>query len=176
MKECFKCNKVLSIKMFYKHKQMGDGHLNKCKECTKNDVKQKYIENIKDPEYINKERKRGREKYYRLNYKELPKPSKDKKKAIMKRYYEKYPEKKIMRRIVSSLGKPKKGFNNHHWSYNSEHSKDVIILSIKDHNLIHRFLTYNQESKMYYSKDGILLDTRIKHENYINEIIRLNPD
>lgn len=38
-KVCFKCseNKVLSD--YYKHKQMGDGHLNKCKTCTKSDAK-----------------------------------------------------------------------------------------------------------------------------------------
>ena len=37
-KQCFKCGRVLDIEEFYQHKQMKDGHLNKCKDCTKKDV------------------------------------------------------------------------------------------------------------------------------------------
>lgn len=34
-----KCGLEKPLKEYYKHKQMGDGHLNKCKECTKWDNK-----------------------------------------------------------------------------------------------------------------------------------------
>ena len=37
-KTCFKCLIKLPLEAFYKHAQMGDGHLNKCIACTKKDV------------------------------------------------------------------------------------------------------------------------------------------
>jgi hypothetical protein len=37
-KTCFKCGKTLPLTEFYKHNKMKDGHLGKCKECTKNDA------------------------------------------------------------------------------------------------------------------------------------------
>lgn len=41
-KECFKCGTVKSIDEFYSHPRMADGHLNKCKACTRNDVTRNY--------------------------------------------------------------------------------------------------------------------------------------
>lgn len=44
MKTCFRCGRTLPITEFYAHKAMADGHLNKCKDCTKGDVRRRRIE------------------------------------------------------------------------------------------------------------------------------------
>ena len=173
-KECFKCNTTKPLSEFYKHKAMGDGYLGKCKICTRKDTKERVellAEN--DPLFIEKERKRHRDKYYRLGYKEKHKPTPESKRDAIKRYKEKYPE-KYKAKSLCSLIKCTKGNHLHHWSYSLENAKDVIELNSKNHALIHWFLKYNQPLMIYEDLKGNLLHTKELHLNYINKIIKEN--
>jgi len=45
MKTCFKCGRTLPLDAFYKHPKMKDGCLNKCRDCTKADVRNYRLNN-----------------------------------------------------------------------------------------------------------------------------------
>lgn len=47
-KTCFKCLCKLPLEAFYKHPAMGDGRVNKCKECTKKDASKHRKENLEE--------------------------------------------------------------------------------------------------------------------------------
>ena len=170
MKKCFKCEIEKPLDDFYVHPQMGDGHLNKCKECTKKDVKKDYIKNIVNPEWHQKEKDRGRNKYHRLKYLGKNKPSYESKKKTQDLYKMKYPEKILAMSKSGHIHAPD-GLEKHHWSYNPEHYKDVLFISMIDHNTAHRFMIYDQERAMYRTINGELLDTKQSHIKYINNYI-----
>jgi len=163
MKVCFKCGIEKPLSDYYKHKQMGDGHLNKCKTCTKNDTKKRTDVLNLDPEFIESERARHREKYHRLNYKEKQKIlDKDK------------PWKKTqVYKNLSRKFKTPKGIELHHWNYNDEFLEDVIFMPIKDHRRLHNQLILNLETRIFSTKQLFELDTKEKHIKFI-ELLKLN--
>lgn len=58
MKKCFKCGTEKGLDEFYRHSQMQDGRLNKCKECARRDVGDNYRK--RKPYYQAYERRRFR--------------------------------------------------------------------------------------------------------------------
>jgi len=146
---------------------MADGHLNKCKDCTKKDSDKREKELRKNPNWVEKEKTRAREKYYRLGYKEIHKPSFENKKETMKRYNEKYPEKRKAKNINKQKATTE-GNELHHWSYSFENATSVIELTTRQHSKAHRFIYYDQERMMYRRIDNNeLLDSKEKHEDWI---------
>ena len=159
-KICFKCGIEKPITYFYRHNEMKDGYLNKCIDCAKSDVHIIYCKNITDSSYIEKERKRGREKYHRLMYKYRP-----------HKEYINNNQRKILSRHLRSLGYDLRQKEAHHWNYNQ--AKDVFILNRRAHKLVHKYLSLDNAS-WCFKYDGSLLDTKEKHRNAIEKIFKKN--
>lgn len=150
MKKCFKCGETKQMSEFYIHKNMKDGHLNKCKDCTRKDTSENAILKSKDPEWVEKERERQRKKALRLYYC--------------------YPEKGAAIRATRSMNKDK-SFHYHHWSYRKEHWKDVIKLTPDDHRLLHIHIIYDHERMMFRNTNSILLDNKQSHIDLLDTLI-----
>lgn len=134
-KICFKCGKELPHSSFYKHPQMPDGHLNKCIECFKAEMRERYDQKCKDPEWLKKERERGREKYRRLGYRSRKM---------------RHPETRNVTDHFRSKGIQLLGCEYHHWNYNFLF--DVIALPISTHRKLHNLLKYDEGSKCFFQE------------------------
>jgi len=61
-KRCFKCEEIKSLADYYAHPKMKDGHLGKCKVCTKNSSSTNYHKKILNPYWKIKEQVRNRKR------------------------------------------------------------------------------------------------------------------
>ena len=150
-KVCFKCGRTLPLDEFYKHPQMGDGHLNKCKDCTRNDTRIQYDRNIKDPSFIERERVRGRDKYRRYKYGSTTNIS-----DFQKEKRKLYPRCRSAKQIIGI--KTDEGIELHHWNYNLNTSVILcretytIVYIIVSHSIYKAEFIYSTESHSIPSK------------------------
>jgi len=165
-KICFKCNIEKPLDQYYKHRAMSDGHLGKCKECTKKDSLVVYSKLTSTVNGIELERERHREKYHRLGYKDKQ-IEYDKKREWKNDTLYRNCKRKISRRIQLLRSE-----EIHHWNYNLLES--VFILNVSIHKKIHKLLIFDDESKCFIYKNE-LLDTKEKHESFlVDQIIKMN--
>ena len=134
-KVCFKCKKEKPLCDFYKHSRMADGHLNKCKECTKADV---LINRWKNIDRIRKyDRERGKlphriaRKTKNLIKERKEFPEKTKARAVVARAKKKGIIKQEPCKICGAIGR----IEAHHPDYSKP--LDVVWLCSVHHHAVH---------------------------------------
>lgn len=146
-KECFICHEIKPLDDFYKEPRMKDGHFNKCKECDKQRMKQRYYNMcFNDPSFIESERERSREKHKRLGYSEKQKTIRNVKPYKKDQVYVN------IHKILSERGLIERHQNAHHWNYSK--INDVFILSTSDHRFVHTKIRLDESLLLFRDKDN----------------------
>lgn len=129
-KTCFKCHKRKPLSEFYRHSEMADGHLNKCKECTKRDVREtNRRERVARAEYDRRRQQdpeRRRQGYLTLKRRRRSDPKKFNVYTIVQRALR---DGSLIRLPCATCGDPKTQAHHHDYSK----PLDVTWLCFKHH-------------------------------------------
>lgn len=151
VKRCFKCGETKPLDAYYTHPRMADGHLNKCKECTKRDTKATVKANPEKRAAYERERwdRPARKKAVRASLRAARKRDPERFAQYSKDSDAKYPERKKARSAVGhavrdgrlkklpcSACKTKKNVQAHHDDYSKP--LKVCWLCRRCHGLEHR--------------------------------------
>lgn len=146
-KTCFKCQESKPLSEFYRHSRMGDGHLNKCKECTKKDVSNNRINKIEYYRSFDKRRASNPNRVLARNIYRKTEAGKDAFKRAHKNWAIKHPERKKASQIVANAVRDKKltkqpcficgheKVEAHHPVYSMP--LDVVWLCVRHHKMTH---------------------------------------
>lgn len=110
-----------------------------------------------EPEWVEKERARSREKHERL-YKGI-------RSKVDVLYHYRSVAQMIRRRGIDTKDK-----EAHHWNYNLKNS--VFLLSRSAHKIIHRYIKVNYDDGYCYTNDGVKIETAEQAKNIFTEILK----
>lgn len=154
MKKCFKCGEEKPLTEFYKHPQMSDGRVNKCKACNKKDVRENYRKNINYYKSFDQIRNQKRKEYIKKKNEAYQKKNPELVLRAKKKWSSKNKLKQAAIHLLNNAKrdgrvKPGKcqicGYRNveaHHYDYTKP--LNVVWLCKKHHEKIHWWLRWNK--------------------------------
>lgn len=147
-KKCFKCGKIKPLSEFYRHSEMADGHLNKCKDCTRLDASTYRWANLEKMREYDRNRPNAKERSAenRRRMKELqeydPERFREKERARLRNYRRQNKEKEIAHervfyavstgRLINPGACSKCGVLCHTEAHHEDYSKPLEIVWLCD--------------------------------------------
>lgn len=167
LKTCFKCGEEKPYSEFYKHSKMADGHLGKCKTCTKQDVAEHRAAHIEKVKEYDRNRPNSVERTLKACIKtkcrrQIDPLFKERINEQKRKSREASPLKTKARHTLSNAIRDGKVLrpsscsscnksctpHGHHWSYEEPYWLDVVWLCTKCHGEEHKRLNREMQTTL----------------------------